>query len=242
MFVSLFGIIYCNFAFKLLLYIHMEMFTHYNTIIFDLDGTLLNTLPDLQASCNYALQLCGFPQRSFEEVRCFVGNGVRKLMERAAPSDVSDGEFEKMFMIFKQHYLEHGLDRTAPYEGVVEVMRELKQRGFKTAVISNKFHEATQELCNHFFNGLLDMCIGEHKGFRRKPSPDMMNEVLSVLHANKATTVYVGDSDVDIETARQGGVSCISVLWGFRDRDFLLEHGATCLVEKPIDLLSLLVQ
>lgn len=210
----------------------------FDTYIFDLDGTLLNTLDDLATSCNFALQEFEMPLRTTEEVRQFVGNGVRKLMERAVPAGTSDAVFENVLSVFRDHYLQHQLDTTAPYPGVMSLLAELRRQGAGMAVVSNKFYDATQSLCQHFFGGFIDVAIGERATIRRKPAPDTVNEALRQLGARRETAVYVGDSDVDIETARRAEMPCISVLWGFRSREFLLEHGASTLIAHPMDLLD----
>ena len=219
----------------------------YNTFIFDLDGTLLNTLDDLAASVNYALRMHGMPERTLDEVRSFVGNGVRLLMERAVPEGTAHPCFEEAFATFRQYYMEHSLDTTRPYEGIPEVIHALKERGCRLVVVSNKFYAATQELIRHFFPEIT-VAIGEHEaeGIRKKPAPDTVFEALRQLtnsqqpipNSQRTDAVYVGDSDVDLQTARNSGLSCISVLWGFRDRDFLLAHGATTFVSRPEELLS----
>ena len=216
----------------------------YNTYIFDLDGTLLDTLQDLANSVNYALRQYGLPEHSLDDVRRFVGNGVRLLMERAVPDGAQHPQFEAVFATFRQHYMEHSLDTTRPYDGIVETIHELKQRGCRLAVVSNKMMAATQELVAHFFPEI-EVAIGEHEaaGIRKKPAPDTVYEALRqlglVVGGETADTVYVGDSDVDIATACNSGLPCISVLWGFRDKPFLLEHGATTFVSTPQELLTI---
>lgn len=210
----------------------------YNTYIFDLDGTLLSTLADLAASCNYALRTNGMPERTLDEVRRFVGNGVKKLMERATPDGLQNPLFDKTLADFRQHYMKHNLDTTCPYEGVMPMLEELQRRGKKVAVVSNKFYAATQELCRHFFGDLVTVAIGEREDIRKKPAPDTVIEALRQLNATAEGSVYIGDSDVDIDTARNAGMPCISVLWGFRDKDFLIEHGATTLVATPQEILK----
>lgn len=213
----------------------------YKVYIFDLDGTLLDTLTDLAASTNYALREHGMPEHSVDDVRRFVGNGVRKLMERAVPDGADNPLFDEAFATFRQHYMEHDLDTTRPYDGVPEMLATLKSRGCRIAVVSNKMMAATQELCQHFFPDTVEVAIGEHEaeGIRKKPAPDTVYAALSALGVTKDHAVYVGDSDVDIATARHAGLPCISVLWGFRDRDFLLQHGATTLVTIPSELCEL---
>ncbi len=210
----------------------------YNTYIFDLDGTLLSTLGDLAASCNYALRTNSMPERTVDEVRRFVGNGVKKLMERAIPGGLDNDKFDKTYADFRQHYMQHNLDTTKPYDGVMEMLEELRKRGKKVAVVSNKFYAATQELCRHFFGDLVPVAIGEREDIRKKPAPDTVLEAMRQLGVTAERAVYIGDSDVDIDTARNSGMPCISVLWGFRDKEFLLEHGATTLVSTPEEILE----
>lgn len=207
----------------------------YSTYIFDLDGTLLDTIQDLATSVNYALRQCRMPERTLDEVRRFVGNGVRLLMIRAVPDGEDNPRFQEAFDIFRSHYLEHSLDTTAPYPGIMEMLQRLKANGKRMAVVSNKFDTATKELIRHFFGNLIEVAIGENEaaGVRKKPAPDTVNEALRQLGVGKEDAVYVGDSDVDIQTARNSGLPCISVLWGFRDREFLLESGATTFVQSP---------
>ena len=209
-----------------------------DNFIFDLDGTLLNTLQDLAASTNYALRTAGMPEHSVEDVRKFVGNGVKKLMERAIPGGLENPKFDETYATFRKHYLEHSLDTTKPYDGIPEVLAELKRRGKKLAIVSNRFYAATQELAKHFFPETIQVAIGERENIRKKPAPDTVLEAMRQLGVGKQGTVYIGDSDVDIDTAKNVGVPCISVLWGFRDKDFLIEHGATHLIKKPEELLD----
>lgn len=209
---------------------------NFDTYVFDLDGTLLSTLSDLAASCNHALRLNALPERTLDEVRRFVGNGVRLLMERAVPDGAGNKKFEKTLADFRQHYMEHSLDTTSPYPDILETLAELKARGKRVAVVSNKFYDATVALCRHFFGPLVDVAIGEREGIRKKPAPDTVLEALRQLETTAERAVYIGDSDVDIETARACGMPCISVLWGFRDRDFLMDHGATIFVSSPLQI------
>lgn len=208
----------------------------YKTYIFDLDGTLLDTLNDLYASCNYALRTHGMPERSLEEVRQFVGNGVKKLMERAIPDGLENPLFEETLQTFRQHYLLHNLDTTLPYPGIMEMLQQLKAQGKRIAVVSNKFYAATQDLCKHFFGDTIQVAIGEREDIKKKPAPDTVLEALRQLQATRQDAVYVGDSEVDVETARNSGIPCISVLWGFRSKSFLLSHGATTFIETPNEL------
>ena len=208
----------------------------YKTYIFDLDGTLLSTLADLAASTNYALRTHHMPERSLDEVCRFVGNGVKKLMERAIPDGLNNPLFEETFATFRQHYMQHNLDTTQPYPGIMQLLEQLKAEGKNIAVVSNKFYAATRELCRHFFGDLVPVAIGEREDIRKKPAPDTVIEALRELGVDKEGAVYIGDSDVDIMTAKNSGMPCVSVLWGFRDKEFLLEHGATTLISKPEEM------
>ena len=214
----------------------------YDIYIFDLDGTLLDTLQDLTASVNYALRQYGLPEHSVDDIRGFLGNGVRLLMERAVPQGAEHPEFEHIFATFRQYYMAHSLDTTKPYEGIPEMLKILKDRGCKLAVVSNKMMSATQDLIAHFFPEI-DVAIGEHEdmGIHKKPAPDTVYEAMRQLDIpvpfpSDLSAVYVGDSDVDIQTAQNAGIPCISVLWGFRDRSFLITHGATTFIECPREL------
>lgn len=211
----------------------------YDTYIFDLDGTLLNTLNDLAASCNYALQSYGFPEHSVDDVRRFVGNGVRLLMCRAIPDGDNNPKFEDCYACFREHYLHHNLDTTAPYPGIMDMIKALNANGKHIAVVSNKFYEATRALVRHFFGEEISVAIGERPDIHKKPAPDTVNEALRQLGVGREGAVYIGDSDVDIDTARNSGMPCISVLWGFRDKEFLLEYGATTLVATPEEILTI---
>lgn len=210
-----------------------------DNFIFDLDGTLLNTLNDLAASTNYALRSAGMPEHSVEDVRRFVGNGVKKLMERAIPDGLDNPKFDETYATFRRHYLEHSLDTTKPYDGIPDVLAELKRRGKKLAIVSNKFYAATQELAKHFFPETIQVAIGERENIHKKPAPDTVLEAMRQLGVGKEGSIYIGDSDVDIDTAKNVGIPCISVLWGFRDKDFLISHGATHLIKTPKELLEL---
>ena len=211
----------------------------YSTYIFDLDGTLLDTLNDLAAAVNYALRQHGMPEHTIDDVRRFVGNGVRKLMERAIPDGEKNSDFEATFATFREYYMHHSLDTTRPYPGIKETLEALKAQGCRLAVVSNKMMAATQELCQYFFADTIEVAIGENEaaGIRKKPAPDTVFEALRQLGEEKGNAVYVGDSDVDYETACNSGLPCISVLWGFRDRDFLIQHGAKTFISAPSELL-----
>lgn len=207
-------------------------------VIFDLDGTLLNTLDDLADSTNYALSKFGYPTRTIEEVRQFVGNGVAKLIERAIPEGENNSNFEKCLSIFKENYAQNMYNKTAPYNGIIEMLSNLKSKGIKIAVVSNKFDLAVKELCKKYFEGFIDFAAGENEaqGIKKKPAPDTVISVLNEFNFAPEDAVYVGDSDVDIMTAKNSKMPCISVTWGFRDEKFLLENGATILINAPSEI------
>ena len=210
----------------------------YQTYIFDLDGTLIDSINDLATSCNYALRQYGMKQYAVDEVRMMVGNGVKKLMERATPGGLDNPHFDEVYSIFRKHYMQHNLDTPRPYPGIMETLAELQSRHKKMAVVSNKFYAATQEIVNHFFGDLIHVAIGEREDIRKKPAPDTVFEAIRQLGVKKEGCVYVGDSDVDIDTAINSGMPCISVLWGFRSKEFLLAHGAMQLISQPSELLA----
>ncbi|MBQ8296104.1 MAG: HAD-IIIA family hydrolase [Clostridia bacterium] len=213
----------------------------YEMIVFDLDGTLLDTLDDLWEAVNAALQAHGLKLREKEEVRGFVGNGIVKLMQRAIGKE-DYPHFDAVLATFKEYYGAHCKDKTRPYEGIMPLLRILKERGAKLAVVSNKADFAVKVLAKEYFGDLLCAAIGENEaaGVRKKPAPDSLLEVMRQCGVTAENTVYVGDSEVDIKTAKNAGVACVSVTWGFKDRAFLLQNGATTLADAPAQLVSLL--
>lgn len=214
----------------------------YELAIFDLDGTLLNTLEDLADSMNAVLKQFGYQERSLAEVRNFVGNGIRKLVERSAPSGTASEEIDRMFAAFLPYYKEHCADKTKPYEGIRELLTSLRERGVKIAVVSNKADTAVKTLCEQYFPGFFHEAVGERAGIARKPAPDTVNEVLKNLQTKKAKAVYIGDSEVDVQTAQNAGLDCIAVSWGFRDVTVLKAAGAQNIVAAPEDLLAYLME
>lgn len=212
----------------------------YDLVIFDLDGTILNTLEDLADSLNTVLRKYQYPQKTISEVRGFVGNGIRLLVKRAMPEGLSETSLDLLHQDFILHYQQHCMDKTGPYEGIPELLQEVRNRGYRTAVVSNKADSAVKILCDRYFNGLFDITVGERKGISRKPAPDSVNEILSSLQIARERAVYIGDSDVDIATAQNAGMDGIIVTWGFKDLDFLQKMGAECLVSDPREILDLL--
>lgn len=212
----------------------------YKLIIFDMDGTILNTLEDLADCTNYVLRLNHYPEHPIEDIRQFVGNGIRKLIERAVPENTSLSETDKVFSDFKSYYQEHCADKTKPYKGIPELLKTLRQKGCVTAVVSNKADSAVQKLCNDFFEGCFDYAIGDREGIPKKPAPNSILEILDKTGISIEKTVYIGDSDVDIATAGNAGTDHIIVTWGFRSKDFLKKCGAVVFAEHPQDILKLI--
>ena len=213
----------------------------YHAVIFDLDGTLLDTLRDLADSTNFALAAHHMPPRSVEEVRAFVGNGVGLLIHRAVPAGTPPEAEAACLADFRAHYLRNMAHKTAPYPGILPLLDRLRAAGISTAVVSNKFDGAVKGLCRQYFGDRIPVAIGESPGVARKPAPDTVFRALAELGAPPAGAVYVGDSDVDIATAKNAGLPCVSVSWGFRDAAFLAEHGAARIVHTPAALAELLL-
>lgn len=209
-------------------------------VIFDLDGTLLDTLEDLKNAVNAALEMNNLPVRSLSEVRAFVGNGIRNLMLKAVGDELGADAFEKVFADFKEYYGVHCKDNTCPYPGIIELLDELHTRKIPMAIVSNKIDSAVKELNVEHFKGYMCSAIGEMEGVARKPAPDMVDKAIAEMNVLKENLVYVGDSDVDIKTAQNSNLRCISVTWGFRDEKFLREHGAVEIIDKPEQLLNYL--
>lgn len=207
-----------------------------DAVIFDLDGTLLNTLEDLKNSTNFALNELGFPKRSLEEVRCFVGNGVRKLIERAVPQSCDKETTEKCLEIFKKNYSENMYNNTTPYNSILEILKDLRNNGLKIGVVSNKFDFAVKELCKKYFEDLVDIAIGQADDVPKKPAPDGVLKAIKQLGAENV--VYIGDSEVDVQTAKNADIPCIGVTWGFRDRKDL--EGADFIIDKPHDIINII--
>ncbi len=212
-----------------------------NTIVFDLDGTLLNTLEDLQDSVNFALERQGFPLRDLNEIRSFVGNGIRLLMERAVPANIDNDTFEICFKDFCDYYKIHMEDKTAPYDGINNMLTNIKKAGFKTAIVTNKADFAAQDLCKRMFGENIDFVVGSSDDRPNKPAPDGVFYALEQLNSAIENTVFVGDADTDILTAKNANLPSIGVLWGFRDREIIEEAGAEYIVESVKDLEKLLI-
>ena len=207
----------------------------YKLVVFDMDGTILNTLSDLLSAVNYAMEKSDYPTLTYDTLKGFVGNGIMKMLSRAVPKGV-----ENLEKVYADYYTEHCSDTTAPYEGIVQVISKIKSLGYKTAVVSNKDDYGVKALCEQFFKGLFDIEIGVREGFEKKPSPDLVNIAFDYLGVTASEAVYVGDSDVDYLTAKNSKTDFIGVEWGFRDREVLEGLGAKNIATKPEDILRFL--
>lgn len=204
-----------------------------------MDGTVLNTLDDLHDAVNHTMKAYSLAERSLDEVRQFVGNGVERLIELCVPDGKDYPEFTEILSGFKEYYSLHSNEKTRPYDGILKLMRELKAEGYRLAIVSNKLDNAVKDLAQIYFDGVCDTAIGEKAGIARKPAPDMVDAALRELAVSREEAVYVGDSEVDLLTAKNAGLDCITVLWGFRDRAFLTERGASVFAEKPSDVIAI---
>lgn len=210
----------------------------YKAVIFDLDGTLLNTLEDLTDAVNHVMRQFNYPEHTIEEIRSFVGNGIKLLIERSLPDGKDNPEFDKVFSEFKSYYTSHCQIKTRPYDGIMELISSLKEQGYKLAIVSNKNQSAVTELNNIYFSDYISTAIGEKEGVRKKPAPDTVIKALNELGISSDDAVYVGDSDVDRETAKNSDMDCISVTWGFRDRKLLESLKPYAIIDKPDELLN----
>ncbi|MCR4926132.1 MAG: HAD family hydrolase [Clostridiales bacterium] len=215
----------------------------YNTVIFDLDGTLLNTLEDLNDSVNFSLRAGGFKENRIEQTRRYVGNGVKLLIKRSLPENSDEKTVEKHLALFKEYYERNMQNKTKAYNGIEEELKFLKENGVKLAVVSNKFDLAVKDLCADYFNNLIDIAIGEDEknGVRKKPAPDSVLKAIETLGSERAKAIYVGDSDVDVQTAHNASIKCIGVLWGFRDRQTLEKAGADFIISEPREIREILM-
>lgn len=211
-----------------------------HAVIFDLDGTLLNTLGDLRAATNHALEVRGLPPHSMEEIRQFIGNGIRLLICRAMPEGTPEAEIDAALDDFKAYYAAHIHDRTVPYDGIPQLLTALRKRGIQVAVLSNKIDSASQQLIEYFFPGKTDVVFGEHVGVPRKPDPTSCRMVMQQLGVQPEQVLYVGDSGTDMQTAKNAGLYAVGVTWGFRSKEVLLKYGANVLVHRPEQILQIL--
>lgn len=212
----------------------------YKAAVFDMDGTILNTIEDLTDSTNYALTHHGYPDRTIDEVRRFVGNGIRKLIERAVPEGTATADIDAVFSTFAKYYKEHSAIKTRPYDGIHDAIARLRKAGVFTAVVSNKADFAVQDLCKCYFPGMFDFALGEKTGINKKPAPDMVEEALRNLGVDKKDAVYIGDSEVDLMTAANSGTDVIMVGWGFREEQFILSQGAPFVIHDTDTLVDII--
>lgn len=212
----------------------------YQTAIFDMDGTILETLEDMCASVNVTMDHVGYPRRTMDEVRRFVGNGAAKLIERCMPAGAEDPRYPAALEFYRAYYDAHAQIKTGPYPGIPELLNQLSREGVRLAVVSNKPDEAVRALTERYFPGVFSVAIGNRDGWATKPAPDSVYEAMRLLGARRESTVYVGDSDVDVDTARNAGLDSIIVTWGFRDEDFLRAHGAQHLAHNTDELYEML--
>ena len=210
------------------------------SIIFDMDGTILNTLKDIQISVNYAYQIKGYPLQSIDQIRIAVGNGATTLIKRTTPTNLSQEELDSVYQLYQTYYNAHHSDHTCPYEGIIELLKDLKSKGYKLAVVSNKVEHLVKELNEKMFFGLFDVAVGEIKGIPIKPAPDMIYKALSLLNETREHAIFIGDSEVDIMTAKNAKLKSIGVTWGFRDQEILISHGADYIINEPITVLTIL--
>ncbi|WP_238883820.1 HAD family hydrolase [Clostridium sp. YIM B02551] len=211
-----------------------------NTIIFDLDGTLLDTLDDLTDSVNYSLARHGFPCREKDEVRRFVGNGVARLIELAIPEGRSNRKYDICLADFKEHYSKNKQNKTNAYNGIMELLEKLSKENYKLAIVSNKFDKAVKELNQIYFGEYIKVAIGQSEHIAKKPAPDTVYMALEELGSNTDNSIYVGDSEVDVKTAKNSGIKCVGVTWGFRGREVLEDKGADYIIDKPSELLEII--
>ncbi len=211
-----------------------------DTILFDLDGTLLNTLEDIADGVNHALRKMNYPERTLDEVRQFVGNGVAMLIKRAVPEGTSEELINTCLQFNKEYYSTHVNEKTRPYEGIMTLLKELKDKGYKVGVVSNKYDSAVKDLCHLYFSDYVTVAVGNRTGVPTKPAPDCVYSAVQELGSDLGNTVFVGDSDVDVHTAHNAGLPCIGVAWGFRGRAFLESAGADMVIDNPTELLPVL--
>lgn len=213
----------------------------YQTVLWDLDGTLLNTLTDLTNSVNFALQACHLPTVTAAQVSAGTGNGVTELISACTPGGRLCTQFQQVCDTFVAHYDKHSNDHTAPYPGIQDILQQCQAAGITMGIVSNKLDWAVKQLGALHFPQQMAVCVGERPGIRRKPAPDVILAALEELHADLSTSVYIGDSEVDMETVKNTGLDGIAVTWGFRTRQQLLDAGATQIADTPQQLLELLL-
>lgn len=211
-----------------------------NTVIFDFDGTLLNTLEDLTDSVNHMMRMHNYPERTIDEIRSFIGNGIPTLIRRSVPSDIDESVAQECTKEMKEYYKTHAKIKTKPYNGIDELLSQLQKRKIKTAVVTNKAEPAAKLLCKEFFGDIFNVVIGDNGIDKLKPAPDNVFKAIKLLDSNNENILYVGDSDVDIITANNASLTSVGVLWGFRDRECLEKNGANYIIGQPLELLDII--
>lgn len=211
-----------------------------DTLIFDLDGTLLNTMGDLHACFNHAIAECGFPPRSYDEIQSFIGHGVKCAIEKSLPHKVDEKTLEKIIANFKEYYSKHIDDYTKPYDGIIEMLEYLKEKNYKLGIFSNKYDDAVKKLNNRFFGKYIEIAVGECEGIDCKPCPEGLIRTAKLLDSDIENCIYIGDSDTDILTAKNAQIPCISVLWGYRDKAFLLKSGGKFFAQEPKEIIEII--
>lgn len=211
-----------------------------DTIIFDLDGTLLDTIEDIATAINVALDSFGYSKHTTEEIKSYVGNGIKTAIKKAIPQETNEETINNIIKIFKQYYQENMYVKTCPYTGVIEMLSDLKKRGYKIGVVSNKYDDAVKQLCQYYFQDYIQSSIGEGYGIERKPNPKGILKSIKELNSNIEKVIYIGDSEVDIATAKNAQIPCISVLWGFKDRTFLEQAGGKIFANTPEEIIKII--
>jgi len=214
------------------------MIKDYKTYIFDMDGTILDTLEDLADTMNYCLSVHDMPLRTIAEIKSFVGNGIHKIVERSVPTGTSNELIEELFLQFNEYYKGHCSIKTKPYSGIVELLEYLNKKGCNIAVVSNKADYAVSKLCDEYFGNLIGYSVGAKEGQRKKPYPDSVFDVLNFFNTELSDSVYIGDSEVDIETAKNAGIDLVAVSWGFREKYYLNSLGANLIIDDPKEFIE----
>lgn len=212
-----------------------------DTVIFDMDGTVLDTLEDIADSVNYVMRTYGFPEHPIEAIRSFIGNGMRKIIERSLPAGSSEELCDEAVERYRSYYHDHNMIKTRPYDGIMELLKKLSQAGIKTAIVTNKNVDAAEKIYRQLFSEYVPVCYGQQDDIPKKPHRAMIDLAIADLGSRSENSVYVGDSEVDMQTAANAGIPCITCLWGFRDRDFLEAQGADIFVETPDEISKLIL-
>ncbi len=218
-----------------------KIMTKYKLAVFDMDGTILNTIDDLAGGVNYALEKAGLPVRTVDYVRSIVGNGIFTTIKLCAPEGTGEEKLAEIHKYFAPYYEIHRTDNTRPYDGIADLLKKLRENGVKTAVVSNKSDISVKPLAQQYFPDLFDMALGVREDTAKKPAPDMVDKIIENFGFDKKDVVYIGDSEVDIQTAKNTGIDCISVTWGFRDEQRLKKDGAVVIADNCAEVLKFII-